>query len=291
MKQHQGFDEPNILTNDVKTLRRVIGQLTDNMNILLNRINSGKFKGDIYVDGDAYVQDLIMSAESLYLGRKQEDRRVSFIDGFVRVHGRFQGRTAKIGNVVDGNYFEVESDGTVKFNGDAVVWDDLQVPISSIRLGGVAPADEVAYKGGIVLSFDDGSDEYVYFVAQIPHSYNEGSDLDFHLHWTPKVSGSGSGAENVKWDLTYSWINIGGSFPAESSATVTIDVQDDSADDHKIDDVVTLSGSGKKVSSILICSLKRDTAVANNYADEAYVIAIDFHFEKDTVGSRLELTK
>jgi len=37
--------------------------------------------------------------------------------------------------------------------------------------------------------------------------------------------------------------------------------------------------------------LKRDTSVANNYGDEAYVVAMDFHIKKDTVGSDLEYDK
>ena len=196
-----------------------------------------------------------------------------------------------IGDAGTANYLKIEADGTLEFNGNATVFDDLQVPISTIRLGGASPADEVAYKDGIVLSFDNAVDEFIYFTAQLPHSYKEGSNLVPHIHWTPKVNGSGGGAENVKWDLTYSWSNKNGTIPASSSATITIDVQNDSVDDHLKDNIATLSGSGKEISSLLICSLKRDTAVANNYADEAYLIGLDFHFEKDTVGSRQILTK
>ena len=125
----------------------------------------------------------------------------------------------------------------------------------------------------------------------MPHGYQLGSDIEFHIHWTPKVSGAGGGAENVKWDLTYSWASIGSAFPASSPLTVTTDVQDVAADDHILSEVGDLAGTDKGMSSMLLCSLKRDTSVANNYADEAYVVAIDFHFKKDTIGSDLELDK
>ena len=183
-----------------------------------------------------------------------------------------------------------DNSGLPDYDGNSLTtyWDDLQVPVTAIRLGGASPADAVAYKGSIVLSFDDVTDEFIYFIAQLPHSYIEGSDIEFHIHWTPKVSGSAAGAENVKWDMTYSWANIGDSFPGETSATVSKDVQNDSADEHLLTEVVDIDGTSKKISSILLCSLGRDTAVASNYANEVYVVAIDFHFQTDGKGSRAE---
>ena len=38
MKQNKGFDEPVIGDNEVKTLRRVLGETTEKINSLLNRI-------------------------------------------------------------------------------------------------------------------------------------------------------------------------------------------------------------------------------------------------------------
>ena len=175
--------------------------------------------------------------------------------------------------------------------GDSTAWDDLQVPVTAVRLGGASPADEAVYKDGVVLSFDNVLDEYVYFNAQLPHTYKEGTDIEFHLHATPKTSGAGGGAENVKFDLTYSWASIGGTFPSSSSLTVTRDVQNDSADDHILFDVGDIAGDGKGISSMLICSLKRDVSVGSNYADEFYVVGLDFHFEVDSFGSREEASK
>lgn len=171
------------------------------------------------------------------------------------------------------------------------VWDDLRVPVSAVRLGGAQPPLETAYKGGQVLAFPSNVDKTMYFTAQLPHMYKEGTDICLHIHWTIPTSGAGGGAENVKWDVTYSWANIEGSFPAESSATVTKDVQNDTADDSIITDIVTISGTGKTISSQLICSMTRDVSVANDYADSAYAIEVDFHFEINTMGSRQEAIK
>ena len=172
------------------------------------------------------------------------------------------------------------------------VWDDLRFPASSVKGGGAFDTTPTAYKGGVVAAFSTGpNNESVQFIVQLPHKYKEGSNLCFHLHWTIPTSGVGGGAENVKWDFTYSWTNINGSFPVATAATVTVDVQSVTVDDHVFTEIVDISGTGKKISSVLICSLTRDVGVANDYADDAYYIEADFHYEIDTVGSRLELEK
>lgn len=174
---------------------------------------------------------------------------------------------------------------------EETVWDDLRTPVSALRLPAANPPTVTSYKSGQVLAFSSASDNFVYFLMQLPHKYKEGTDILMHIHWTLPTAGSGGGAENVKWDLTYSWANITAAFPVASSGTVTVDVQNDVVDDHMIDTVATLTGTSKNLSSMLICSLKRDTSVANDYADDAYLLEIDAHFEIDTIGSRQVGTK
>ena len=54
-------------------------------------------------------------------------------------------------------------------------------------------------------------------------------------------------------------------------------------------DEIAISNTG--VSSMLICSLMRDTAVANDYASAAYVADFDVHYRRDLPGSRQETVK
>jgi len=172
------------------------------------------------------------------------------------------------------------------------VYDDLRFSPGSVKGAGTFPPTDTAYKGGYILGFSTGpNNEAIQFTAQLPHKYKEGTDIVFHLHWTIPASGAGGGAENVKWDFTHSWANAGVVFPANSSATVTVDVQNDVLDTHMLDNVVTISGAGKTISSVLICSLTRDVGVANDYANDAYFLEADFHFQIDTMGSRQITTK
>lgn len=168
-------------------------------------------------------------------------------------------------------------------------WEDLRFPANAIRLGGAAPAVAQAYKDSEVLAFANNADKYVYLTCQMPHSWVEGTDIVAHLHWTIPVSGSaGVNPENVKWDLTYSWANTNALFPASTPITFTKDVKAVAADTHIYSEWVDIAGAGKTFSSMLLLSIKRDTSVANNYANAAYLTEFDIHFKQNRLGTLAE---
>lgn len=68
-------------------------------------------------------------------------------------------------------------------------------------------------------------------------------------------------------------------------------LQTGGTDDHMLDSIATITGTSKNVSSMLICSLTRDVSVANDYADNAYLVEVDSHFQIDTIGSRQMTSK
>jgi hypothetical protein len=170
-------------------------------------------------------------------------------------------------------------------------WLDLQVPINAIRLSGIKPPDWADYKGSQVLSFGDeaveGNEEIVFFTAQIPASYAEGTEVKFHVHWV----GEDNTAGNVIWKFSYSWANVGDAFPGETTETV---VAPNGATDVLLEiDVADMAGTDKKIQSMLLCSLRRNSS---NVADtltgkSAYLMQADFHLQIDTPGSQEENTK
>ena len=195
---------------------------------------------------------------------------------------------AKIGDAT--NYTTIESDGTIEFNGDATVWDDLRIPGSQVQKGASAP-DLVAFLGAgnlLVNAFDGGAlTEQVYFNVQLSHSYKEGSDITPHVHWSPTNANAG----NVKWQLEYTWQNINGTFPAVTTITV-VDATDTTAWKHHIAGFSAITGTGKTISSMLVCRLFRNPGDGDDtYGSDAAFLEVDFHFEKDTVGSRQIFTK
>lgn len=171
-------------------------------------------------------------------------------------------------------------------------WDDAGFTINAVKLDSVNPPTETAYKGGLVLEFPTSANKKIYFTVQLPHGYKKGSNIEFHIHYALSQAGAGTGAENVKWNFTYSWSNINGDIPDATTEPVTIDVQALTTAKHYIADIVaSITGTGKDISSILICSLERDVSVANDYGGSVYLLSADFHILKDSLGSNNETSK
>ena len=171
-------------------------------------------------------------------------------------------------------------------------WTDLRFPPGTTKLDSTNPPDETIYKGGQVLAFSSSVNNKLYFTAQMPHGWKLGSTIDVHLHIVLPVAGSGAGVENVKFDVTHSIAMIGGTFPAETTITATRDVQNDPADKHiyfDISDIDMSSFAG--LSTVILFSLERDTGVANDYANDIYIVEADVHYQMDSPGSDEELAK
>jgi hypothetical protein len=170
------------------------------------------------------------------------------------------------------------------------VWDDLRVPGLATALGATSP-DLISFlaAGGLeVLGFDGNATlEQVFFTVQLPHTYKQGTDIYPHVHWSPVNTNAG----NVVWQLEYTWVNIDGTFPASATITVT-DAASTTAWSHQVAPFAAITGTGKEISSMLVCRLFRDPTDGNDdYASDAAFLEIDFHHEVNTMGSRQEFVK
>ena len=190
---------------------------------------------------------------------------------------------SKFGGVTDNTSFE--ADGTMQANGEAMTWDDLQVVLTGAELHPTQSPTWIDYKGSRALEFDGASAQTIYFIAQIPHNWAEDTDVEFHLHAIHQSVVTGT----VIWDFTHSWANIGEAFPTETTVQKSIATHG-AIDVHGAGDVATLTGTGKNISSIVLCSLTRrgdlDTAT-----ETSVLIGADFHYLINTIGSREEYTK
>ena len=162
-------------------------------------------------------------------------------------------------------------------------YDDLSISMAQVRAPASLSPTWTPYKSSQVPAFSDTQVNVLYFSAQLPHSYKEGSNLEFHIH----VAYPDAVAGNSVWYFTYSWANIGDAFPAPSSATVTkssIGV----VDGHQLIELkADIDGTGKKISSILLCSIQRTgTHGDDNYGNVIYLVSGDFHYQIDSLGSR-----
>ena len=180
--------------------------------------------------------------------------------------------------------------------GDGEVrWDDLRVVLDN-----GSDAATIGYLSGgsgpqIWYFRDNGTLESMSFIVQLPHAWKEGSTIYPHLHWTPRSSGSG----NVEWNFEYTWANYVESpaevFPAITTSTVVASGPF-TANTHLITPLSSnnagISGSGKKISSVLVCRLWRNSSRASDtYNDYTGLLFLDFHIQLDSWGSREEYIK
>jgi len=196
------------------------------------------------------------------------------------------------------NYSEFELDGTMKMNGDATTWDDIQVSISNIRVPASNAPTERLYDHGIaggvtfpVLGF--AVDDYIYFDIQTSHSMKLNTVLDNHIHFTlPNTTDIG---DLFQFQLDVIAAGIDGQWAAPSGTPFTAEHTVAANDDtyHRLLGIADIPASNTTVSSIYKCKLTRiDASVpASEYASEVYLQFSDSHYEKDTVGSRTEFTK
>ncbi len=180
----------------------------------------------------------------------------------------------------------------IKLSGDSTVWDDLRFPASMLAVPGSKSPVAVTVGPATVLGFQyqgvEVNEQEVSFVAQLPHSWVEGSMVDVHVHWTPDNAETAS----VRWGLEYEWINYDGSV----SATTTIHADQaisGSADDLFKTDFPMIDGTGKTISSLILGRLFRNSSdVADDASSTtARLLELDFHYEINTMGSRTEMAK
>jgi hypothetical protein len=183
---------------------------------------------------------------------------------------------------------------------DTPVYDDANVGALTLRTGGTAP--------GIVQIVDNDGDNTGLYTAgfdvneegsgviEVPHSYKEGTDLIFHIHWGANDAPAG-GTDNVKWQLTYSVSRAGATFP-DSTAATAVEVAYTTRYNWLITNVATITGAtggvdggNIKIGDQVHFKIKRIAASSDEFGGEALMATIGFHYQIDTIGSRAITTK
>lgn len=201
-----------------------------------------------------------------------------------------------------GYYYNAGTSGSpswVKLMEQAAKWDDLRVVLDNGT--NRATFDYLTGSTGPQIYYfrESAGTDMMSFTVQLPHNWKEGTTIYPHLHWLPKTTAA---TGNVEWKFDYSWINYDPAtpeiFPAITTTTVTATSPAGgfTAKAHTITPLTTanagIDGTGKKISSILICRIwrKADNA-ADSYAYDAGVLFVDFHIQIDSWGSKLEYVK
>lgn len=210
-----------------------------------------------------------------------------------------QGGTLAVGDGT--NYISTDTSGQVRLYGDATQWDDLRFPVTATTRQGTKDPDFTRFKdngsgsqGVFAYLFDKNTEEELYFIAQMPHTWKQGSNIEAHVHWYPTVNGSAG--TDVSWGMEYIWSNIGEVFGNTTIIYGDINYLSETlvADKHYLTELGTIDATGKTFSSILVCRVFRDATSAggtDDYDADAGLLEIDFHYQIDSLGSNEEYVK
>jgi hypothetical protein len=179
---------------------------------------------------------------------------------------------------------------------DNVVYDDLQVADAAVRVPTANAPTWRLYDMGVasgvtfgVLGFDVG--DLVYFSAQTSHSMKLNTVLDLHLHYIlPDNAGIGDKFQ-FQLDVVASGIGSDFTVPTGSPFTAEHTIVDGEDSAHGYLDIADIPAINDTVSSIYKFKLTRIAASADEYAGEVYVLFVDCHYQKDSMGSLKEDSK
>lgn len=182
----------------------------------------------------------------------------------------------------------LEADGTLTFKGAATIWNDAFVDGLSLTGGATDPPVFAAIIGTIYGNrFDDGGIKSLHGSIELPHDYKEGSDIVLHLHWIPTTANNG----NCRWGVEWTVASVNGTFGAATTSEIDT-AAGGTALAHKVVDVVTISGTNRKISDVIHFRVFRNGTHANDtFTGNAFLSRIAVHYECDTVGSRQITTK
>jgi hypothetical protein len=176
---------------------------------------------------------------------------------------------------------------------DGKDWDDLRITPGSFDRPGLSDPSIVAVTpggGGTTYLWQFAKNDIASFTIQIPHSYQQGTGIGVHVHWTPGPNGNEENGATVGWKVDYTWANIDGTFGAIATADLS-DTCNGVDWEHNLSPEVELVGTSKTISSMLICNIKRtdtgadDTWVGTASGSLPLLLEVDFHFKQDTLGS------
>ena len=181
-------------------------------------------------------------------------------------------------------------------------WDDLRVPLTGTNKGTLRIPDFAQFlddgsssTGVFSYLFDKTADEELHFAVQVPHDWKIGTDLKAHVHWSPMVDGAAD--KVVSWGLEYSVVKIGAIFSDTIIAYGNTSLPNETlvAKTHYLTALGDIDMSSvDSVSSMIICRVFRDatgTGLTDDYDNDAALLEVDFHYQKDGIGSKEEYTK
>lgn len=166
-------------------------------------------------------------------------------------------------------------------------WEDLTISFNNLAAIGASVPNIVGWKTVLrVYEFNAGDE--LFFGKQLPHSYELGEDFYVHVHWTPGLRGTAESGNTVAWKADLTVADRYTAFPSITTYDLTSTCGGVN-DRHEISSDVLISGSNLNISTMIIGRIYRDTGdtwVTNTLTNRPIFLKLDFHYPRNTIGSR-----
>ena len=161
-------------------------------------------------------------------------------------------------------------------------WDDLRTSAQGINPAGGAVAPTVSTATGMLL-FPSNKDADVGMAFQLPHDFRQGVDsLHIHLHWRKSTTDTGF----VRWQMKYSYANIGGTWTAQETWQNGYNLYGttDNLGDvkHRMFQWTPISAANLTLSAFILVQIRRQSAAApdDTYPTDAELLGVDIHYQR-----------
>ena len=191
-------------------------------------------------------------------------------------------KTGKFGNEINNTTFGL--DGTIRLNGTATVWEDLNFAPNSSGGNPTTLPDYVTINGVVHREFTSANNQVCGDNHELPHNYKLGSVLNPHTHIFLK-SGESAGTTGVVF--TMNWELRQGTGTTSGTTTLSATSNQLTANPHKID-IYNGSFAG---SNTLGGQLSLNLARTGGNAGDVIVLTYGIHYEIDSIGSNEMTTK
>ena len=192
------------------------------------------------------------------------------------------------------NRAKFEDDGTLVFEGDATVYDDLLTSFAGLRLNSVVGKvaydyneNGVTFKSGVSITT---ANDIVNLNFQYPHKAKTNGLLNLHIHWEQDDTYANKA---IQWSVKYR-IHSNNSAKVTTWTTVVVEATDaNNAFDYvsgtlnQITPLVDIDMTGASISSVIQIKLARTDSATGDILGTF----CDSHFQIDTLGSRQEYVK
>jgi hypothetical protein len=175
-----------------------------------------------------------------------------------------------------------------------VYWDDLRFPATSLQGGGINDPTFVQFQNNGVASvgvyawqFSATLNQDLFFWAQLPHTWKQGTALYPHIHWAPMSAAGG----DVAWSFEYSIAKVGNPYPLTTQDNI-FPAAPGVALEHTLTPFLPMAPTSDPISTMIGCRIRRrGSNVADTYPGLAALLEFDLHYEINTPGSRQQFVK